>query len=262
MKALMFLAAVAMSSSLVSTAVAEEKSELTPSKEIIESISAGLRKGRPEFAKDEPKLQFSDFKTTPMPGIYQLRVDNGPRIYTDVTGSHFIMGEIYQVAPKQGFVNLVELERVVERKELMSAIPVDTMITYPAEGKEKGRINVFTDVNCGYCRKFHKNVLPALNKMGVSVSYYAYPVIGKQKSHKQMMSAWCADDREAALADLKGGKSIEEKSCDKHPIDIHLQLGNALEVRGTPSIYLPDGEQIQLGAAMMPSIKRAFGIKD
>ncbi len=234
-----------------------ELAEISP--EVIASIKAGLEKGKPPGAPAVSDLKFDQFKATQLPGIYQVSIE-GQRAYTDKNAQFFVMGELHEVVAGQGFRNLVELERTAERKEKMAAVPVETMITYAPEGEVKGRINVFTDVNCGYCRKFHQNILPELNKMGIAVSYYAFPVIGREVSRKQMISAWCSKDREQALSALKDRKSIEEASCGTHPVDMHLELGRDLEVSGTPSVFLPSGDKIQLGRALVPSLKHAFGI--
>ncbi|MFL0797168.1 MAG: DsbC family protein [Cellvibrionaceae bacterium] len=229
------------------------------SPDVIAAIKAGLEKGKPPGAPAVTDLTFDQFKATPLPGIYQVSIE-GQRAYTDKNARFFVMGELHEVLPGQGFRNLVELERTADRKARMAAVPVETMITYAPEGEVKGRINVFTDVNCGYCRKFHQNILPELNKMGIAVSYYAFPVIGREVSRKQMISAWCSKDREMALTTLKERKPIDEQTCSTHPVDIHLELGRDMEVGGTPSVFLPSGDKVQLGRALIPSLKHAFGI--
>ena len=99
-------------------------------------------------------------------------------------------------------------------------------------------ITVFTDVNCGWCRRFHQQV-PALNDKGVAVRYLFFPVIA-ESSFADAESVWCADDRNDAMTRAKAGETIEPKACET-PIGEHFALGRQLGVRSTPTIIMEDG---------------------
>jgi len=101
---------------------------------------------------------------------------------------------------------------------------------------------VFTDVDCPWCRKFHTESVPELNKKGVEVRYLAYPRQGLQsEAFTKMVSAWCSADRNDAINKLKRGETIPPKSCN-NPIAREYQLGQQIGVTGTPTIVLEDGE--------------------
>ena len=106
-------------------------------------------------------------------------------------------------------------------------------------------ITVFTDIDCGYCRKLHGQI-EDYNERGFKVRYIFFPRSGPQTaSWAKAENVWCAEDRNGALTDAKAGKSIEMKSCD-NPVDEHMELAAALGLRGTPFIVLESG-QVQPG---------------
>lgn len=84
-----------------------------------------------------------------------------------------------------------------------------------------------------------------MNELGIEVKYLAYPRAGVgSKSYNKVASAWCAEDKNQALTQLKNGHSIEENICEGNPVASQFQLGGQLGVRGTPAILLESGEMI------------------
>jgi thiol:disulfide interchange protein DsbC len=123
-----------------------------------------------------PDLAFKVLRESSIPNIYEVQVDGGPLIFVTADGSYFIDGNLYQINPTQ-FVDLKELRLIETRRQLFSELSIDEMIVFKAVGKTKAIMNVFTDIDCGYCRKLHREV-PQLNAMGVEVRYLAYPRAG------------------------------------------------------------------------------------
>ena len=120
------------------------------------------------------------------------------------------------------------------------------MIIFSPKGETKGIAYAFTDVDCGYCRKLHREV-PAMNELGIEVRYLAFPRGGRKSSvFAKMANAWCATDRQQALADLKAGKTIsvpisgDQNACNKM-IEDQYQLGLQLGINGTPAMVLKNG---------------------
>jgi thiol:disulfide interchange protein DsbC len=104
-------------------------------------------------------------------------------------------------------------------------------------------ITVFTDVECGYCRKLHSEIAQ-LNDRGVQVRYLAYPRAGPGTDDWAKMEAvWCSTDRKKAITDAKAGKAIKAAQCST-PIAKQYKLGEQLGVRGTPAIFTDSGEYI------------------
>jgi thiol:disulfide interchange protein DsbC len=129
------------------------------------------------------------------------------------------------------------------------------MIIFPAVGKPKRTLYVFTDVDCGYCRKLHQEV-PALNKAGVEIRYLAFPRSGPDTPASAKMDAvWCAKDRLDMLTQAKRGVPVPilatASNC-KAVVDDEYQMGIDLGVDGTPTVLTPDGKQI---GGYVPAVK-------
>lgn len=190
---------------------------------------------------------------TQIKGLYEVLSDRGV-FYSDATGRYIITGEFFDA--KKG-VNLTEQSLSALRKERLAQFE-DDMIVYPAKN-EKYTVTVFTDTNCGYCRKLHNQIhsyeeknsktgkvetKPGYTDLGITVRYLAYPRGGEKSStYKQMVSVWCADDKVEALNKAKSGKKIKTKTCENTVLD-QYNLGDLFGVRGTPALILEDGSMI------------------
>ena len=113
------------------------------------------------------------------------------------------------------------------------------MIIFKPE-TSKHFVSVFTDIDCGYCRKLHSEIDQYLAQ-GITVRYLFFPRAGKgSDSYAKAISVWCADDRQKALTDAKKGDSLAKKTCD-NPVDQHMELGEAFGMSGTPMIVTEKG---------------------
>jgi thiol:disulfide interchange protein DsbC len=122
----------------------------------------------------------------------------------------------------------------------------------------KATISVFTDVDCGYCRKLHLEV-PELNARGIEVRYLAFPRQGTTSpSFDKLVSAWCAADRNDAITRLKRGETIPRKSC-ANPVERQYVLGHQMGVEGTPAIIFEDGS-LHPGYAPAADLAKLLGL--
>ena len=173
-----------------------------------------------------------------IPGMYAIELSGGTTLYGTADGQHFFSGDLFAV--QDDLVNLSEQRRDKKRRQLMAQQSLEDMIVFPAVGEPRGYIQVFTDVDCGYCRKLH-NEMPQINELGIEVRYLAYPRAGVDSdTHDKMVSAWCAKDRQSAITQLKAGASVPAKTC-QNAISDHYGLGQQLGISGTPAIVLADG---------------------
>lgn len=207
---------------------------------IAEEPSSGPELGPLQSVRSD--FKFNKVEETAAEGIYRVAIDKGPTIYLTEDGKHFFVGEFYSVGEDE----LVdEGERYLESDRAVSLGKLDVadMIVF-APKKPKAHIYVFTDSDCYYCQKLHREV-GQLNDLGVEVRYLAYPRAGVNSPvHKQLASAWCAKDPKEALTELKAGKDIPENECVTNPIAAQFHLGNRLGVSGTPAIFSESGEQL------------------
>lgn len=173
-----------------------------------------------------------------IPGMYAIELSGGTTLYGTADGQHFFSGDLFAV--QDDLVNLSEQRRDKKRLQLMAQQSLEDMIVFPAVGEPRGYIQVFTDVDCGYCRKLH-NEMAQINELGIEVRYLAYPRAGVDSdTHDKMVSAWCAKDRQSAITQLKAGASVPTKTC-QNAISDHYGLGQQLGISGTPAIVLADG---------------------
>ena len=182
--------------------------------------------------------QASEIKLAPIPGWYQGQV--GPRLlYISGDGRFLMDGQLIDLSARQ---NLTENALMQFRKGIIDGIDESTMISFQAPD-ERHVITVFTDIDCGYCRKLHA-AMDNYHKLGISVRYLAYPRAGiGSGSYRLMESAWCAEDQAEALTNAKRGKQIDTLKCDS-PVASHYQIGHDLGVTGTPAILLESGKLV------------------
>ena len=104
-------------------------------------------------------------------------------------------------------------------------------------------MNIFTDVDCGYCQKLHSQIA-SYNALGIEIRYMAYPRAGLEgDTFDKTVSAWCANDRRGAITTLKKGQGIPQKSCD-NPVEGHYLIGQQIGIKGTPAIITSSGEML------------------
>lgn len=207
-----------------------------------------------KIEKAIPGLKVSSVGDSVIPGIFEVDSNNEEMLYVSADGSHFVVGDIYQIADK-GVVNITEKRREQKRADLLASIKPSDFISFAPENPKR-RIMVFTDIDCVYCRKLHQEV-PRLNSMGVQVDYLAYPRAGVgSTSYDKAVSAWCADDQQKAFTEAKQGKTIPDKVC-ANPVALQYELGQKLGVTGTPAILLESGEIIR---GYMPADALAKGL--
>lgn len=170
-----------------------------------------------------------------VPGFYE--VSFGPMvIYVSQDGRYALEGDILDLKSRR---NLTEDRRATKRLAALSSLGEDKMIIF-APKEVKHTISVFTDIDCGYCRKLHSQI-SQFNAEGIKVRYMAFPRDGlASPSYEKAVSVWCAADRNTALTRAKAGQEIETKSCD-NPVKTEYELGRKMGVTGTPTIVLEDG---------------------
>lgn len=194
-----------------------------------------------------PGIEIGSVDPSPKEGIYQVFY-NGQMLYVSDDGNFLFTGNLLGLSEERP-INLTEeaimakaAELAPERAETIAAIKEQDMVVFKAK-EEKHAITVFTDVDCAYCRKLHKEV-PELNKKGITVKYLAFPRAGVGSSaYDKLVSVWCADDKQLAMDNAKLKRQFSDKSCD-NPIADQYQLTRKLGLSGTPALILSDGELI------------------
>ena len=208
----------------------------------IAPVQAGMKedsqKIKAMLAKQMPDLKVTEINKTPLAGIYEVIMP--PQIlYISHDAKYVFSGNIINAETGQ---NLTLPQRDKVRIQAVDMFGEKSMIVF-APKKVKHTITVFTDIDCTYCRKLHKEI-GQYNKLGIKVRYMAFPRAGiGSSSYKKAVSVWCSDDRKAALTKAKNGETIPEKDC-KNPVADQYHLGEQLGVQGTPAILLESGQLV------------------
>ena len=180
---------------------------------------------------------------TPLPSLYEVISGAGDVFYMSADGKYLLHGEMLQLDGQNGR-NLTAQTRQRLAKEALARIASEDTVVFPAVEQTRAVLYAFTDVDCGYCAKLHKEI-PYLNDNGVEVRYLAFPRGGrKAPAFAKMVTAWCSKDRQQALEALKRGESLSPQTCD-NPVESQYQLGLALGVRGTPTLFTEEGVAIR-----------------
>tara|TARA_Y100001970_G_C14249513_1_gene870769 strand:+ start:2678 stop:3433 length:756 start_codon:yes stop_codon:yes gene_type:complete len=187
-------------------------------------------------------IKLISIKETDIDGYYEVNFEGVEPLFVSSDGKYLISGDIYLIS-KDGLVNKSESRRDFQRKTEIDSLDKKNFITFkPVETKYP--IYVFTDVDCGYCRRMHSKIDEYL-LLGIEVNYLAYPRSGlNTDSYNKIVSAWCSNEPNKSLTELKKGETVEENLCLENPVEIHFNLGRRLGVQGTPSIITEEGKMI------------------
>lgn len=202
--------------------------------------SAAIRKTIAERLPNFPKID--EISKTPIPGLYEIRV--GTDIYySDEKGNHLIDGHLVDTATR---TNLTQA-----RIDKLTAIDPATLPLKDAivwkQGTGARKLVVFADPNCGYCKRFERD----LNDIkDVTVYTYLYPILGGDSPEKAR-NIWCAKDRTAAWRDWMLNGTAPPRAmgqCDASALERNAELGQKHKINGTPALVFEDGKRV--GGAM------------
>lgn len=182
-----------------------------------------------------PNAQSIAISETPIEGILMVQI-NGDIVYATADGKFLIQGRVVNMETRE---DLTESAKSEVRRELIAGVDTTKQIAFAPENPDY-ELMVFTDIDCGYCRKLHAQ-MEEYNENGISVRYMAFPRAGiGSKSYEKAVSVWCADNQQEAMTAAKLGSDPDPAQCD-NPIAEQYQLGQALGVTGTPALLTADG---------------------
>jgi thiol:disulfide interchange protein DsbC len=185
-----------------------------------------------------PDAQSIAISETPIEGILMVQI-GGDIVYATADGKFLIQGRVVNLDTKE---DLTEVAKSEVRRELLAGMDTSKQITFSPENPVY-ELTVFTDIDCGYCRKLHAQV-KEYNESGIAIHYMAFPRAGiGSHSYEKAVSVWCAADQQSALTQAKLGAEPDPEQCE-NPIAEQYQLGVALGVTGTPALLTKDGTLI------------------
>ena len=196
---------------------------------------ATIRKNLAERLSSFAKID--EVSKSPINGLYEVRINETDIFYSDAEGNFLIQGAILDTRNRR---NLTE-----ERTTQLSAISFDSLPLKDAfqivRGNGKRKLAVFEDPNCGYCKRFERDMQ---NVNDVTIYLFLYPVLGPDSTEKSK-NLWCAKDKAKAWQDaMVRDQPIAKASCDTSAIDRTLAFGKKHKITGTPTLIFADGARV------------------
>lgn len=206
---------------------------------------ATIRKNLSERLTNLPKID--EVSKTPMNGLFEVRMGNEV-MYSDAEGNFLIQGALIDVKQKR---NLTE-----ERLDKLSAIPFDQLPLKSAftqvRGNGKRKLVVLADPNCGYCKRFEKDLQKLDN---VTIYHLLYPILGEDSKTKSK-NIWCAKDKAKVWNDwMINGTTPPAANCDASAVDNIVEFGKKNRINGTPTLLFTDGTRVP-GAVTMAQVEK------
>jgi thiol:disulfide interchange protein DsbC len=202
---------------------------------VLSDVNADEAAIRQAMSTSMPSVKVDSVKPAVVKGLFEVVV--GANIYyVSEDGKYLLQGRLVDVAARK---DLTEEKLNVTRKLAIEKMGQANMIVFKSK-ITKYTVTIFTDIDCGYCRKLHSEIDQYLAQ-GITIQYLFFPRAGKgSDSYNKAVSVWCAEDRNAALTAAKKDQKLTEKTCD-NPIDEHMQLAAEFDVKGTPMIISENG---------------------
>jgi len=185
-----------------------------------------------------PGVTPDEITPSPMEGVSEVLI--GPRLmYISNDGKYLLQGSLIDLKTR---TDISEERRNGIRLDALKELGEEKMIVFPAK-EQKHTITVFTDIDCGYCRKLHGE-MDKYNAEGITVRYLMFPRAGVgSPSYNKAVTVWCSKDQLDAMTRSKSGENLPNASCD-NPIKEEYELGQLLGVQGTPAIIMEDGAML------------------
>jgi len=196
---------------------------------------------RANLEKIMPGITIDSVSVLDSTGLYEA-VINGEIVYFSKDLRYVIQGDVVSLETRQ---NITENKRVSLRKQALAGLNEDDMIVFSPDESQKTEhtLTVFTDIDCGYCRKLHQQ-MDDYNDLGIRIRYMAFPRAGiDSASYDKAADVWCAKDRKKAMDDAKDGITVSADNCD-NPVKQQYNLGRKIGVKGTPALFLESGQML------------------
>jgi len=212
---------------------------------LAQADEAAIRKAIPERLPQLGKID--EVNKTPMPGLFEVRVGT-TLYYSDAEGNFLVLGQLIDTKAQR---NLTE-----ERQDKLlaidfSALPLKDAFTI-VRGSGKRKIALFEDPNCGYCKKFERDLQKVDN---VTIYMFLYPILGPDSTDKSR-NIWCAREKGKAWQDwMVRDQAVPAGTCDTEALARNVEFGRKYKITGTPTLVFADGTRVP-GAIGAPQVEK------
>lgn len=196
---------------------------------------ATIRKNLAERLPNLPKIE--EITKTPMDGLYEVRINQSEILYTDAGGNFIIQGSLIDTKAR---VDLTE-----QRLEKLTAIaykdlPLKDAFTI-VRGNGKRKVAVFEDPNCGYCKRFERDLAKVDN---ITVHVFLYPILSQDSADKSR-HIWCAKDKAKTFLDwMVDDITPPAANCDASALARNVEFGKKMRITGTPTLIFANGNRV------------------
>lgn len=194
-----------------------------------------------------PNASVDQVVKSELPGFYEVVV-SGQIVYVSADGKYLLQGNLYNVPAKK---DLTASRVAATRAQAVEKLPASKKIVFAPE-HPKHTVTVFTDVDCPYCRQFHKQIAE-FNNAGIAVNYVLFPLDIHPGADKKASALWCAADRNAAYTAAMGGHDPGTATCT-NPIAETKALAISLGINATPTVLAEDGTTVDGSKAANPAL--------
>jgi thiol:disulfide interchange protein DsbC len=194
-------------------------------------------------------LKIKTVSPSPIAGVYEVLVGND-LFYTDANSKYLFQGEIIEIASGK---NITEQRQAdLNRIKWSELVPANALKVVRGNGSRQ--IAIFSDPNCGYCKRLDK----ALQQLdNVTVYTYLIPILSPDSAQKSKQ-IWCSPDPQKAYTDwMVNGIAPSGKSDCTNPIDKNMVFAKTYGITGTPTIFFTDGSRFP-GAVQISDIEKKF----
>ncbi len=206
---------------------------------------------RKNLAERLPRLPSIDEVTpSPVPGLFEVRVNGAELFYTDAQGNFLIQGNVIDTKAQR---DLTE-ERIAKLTAVaFDALPIKDAFTI-VRGNGKRKVAVFEDPNCGYCKRFERDLQ---NVDNVTIHMFLYPILGQDSTDKSR-AIWCAKDKAKTWQDwmVRDAAIPPAANCDASALARNVEFGRKYKITGTPTLIFADGARVPgaIGAAQVEQL--------
>ncbi|MFP8778642.1 DsbC family protein [Hydrogenophaga sp. RWCD_12] len=197
---------------------------------------ATIRKALAERYPNLPKID--EISKTPVPGLYEIRLNHSDIMYSDESGNFLIQGNLIDTRTK---TDLTE-ERQSKLTEIdFKDLPLKDSFTI-VRGNGKRKVAVFEDPNCGYCKRFERDLTKVDN---VTIHVFLYPILGGDSPEKSR-NIWCTkgDKGKAFLDWMTRDVMPPAATCDATALGRNLEFGKKARITGTPTLIFANGTRV------------------
>ena len=186
---------------------------------------------------------------SPIPGVYEVLVGNDI-FYTDINSKYLIQGEIIEIATGK---NITEQKQAdLNRIKWSELNPANALKVVRGNGSRQ--LAVFSDPNCGYCKRLDKSLQQLDN---VTIFTYLIPILSPDSTQKSKQ-IWCSADSQKTYIDwMINGVIPSGKSDCTTPLDKNMAFAKTYGITGTPTIFFTDGSRFP-GAVQISDIEKKF----